>query len=276
MIDSTLQASLRERFNPDGSMLRTCQLRMLDMLLFLDRVCRENGLKYWLDSGTLIGAARHGGFIPWDDDVDICMMRRDADTLSEILADKVWEGHIVLQNDQTDPHYVNPSWMSLRDLDSEFRTDTYYHRKLRFKGLQIDIFIIEEGIPPRVLDFSSKLHSLLVLSPLIGRHHLGWLRSLSFFNYRLLKHTLYPLLALTRKKNSGMTSSGFGATFSKIQPYSNILPLSSIEFEGHSFYAPHDTDAYLTRLFGSWRSLPNIDSIKGHEAQIILQPTTDS
>lgn len=78
MIDDSQQLLLRQKFNPDGSDLRKAQLRMLELLIFLDGVCRENKLTYWLDSGTLIGAARHGGFIPWDDDIDVCMMRKDA------------------------------------------------------------------------------------------------------------------------------------------------------------------------------------------------------
>jgi len=64
---------LREKYNPDGSELRHAQLRMLEMLSFLDKVCTENKITYWIDDGTLLGAVRHGGFIPWDDDVDVAM-----------------------------------------------------------------------------------------------------------------------------------------------------------------------------------------------------------
>ena len=88
MIDPKLQAELRARFNPDGSDLREAQLRMLGLLKFLDDICKKNGLEYWLDSGTLIGAARHGGFIPWDDDVDVCMMKKDADKLKPLWVPK--------------------------------------------------------------------------------------------------------------------------------------------------------------------------------------------
>ena len=74
MIDKKLQQDLRERFSPEGSMLRKQQLRMLEILLYIDKVCKEHGIRYWLSSGTLLGAVRHGGFIPWDDDLDVEMM----------------------------------------------------------------------------------------------------------------------------------------------------------------------------------------------------------
>ena len=60
MIEKTRQQELRSLYNPDGSRLRTIQLNLLDILIEFDRVCRKNGIPYWLDSGTLIGAARHG------------------------------------------------------------------------------------------------------------------------------------------------------------------------------------------------------------------------
>lgn len=50
---------------------------MLKLLRVFDEICRKNNLKYWLDGGTLIGAIRHNGFIPWDDDIDVAMLSDD-------------------------------------------------------------------------------------------------------------------------------------------------------------------------------------------------------
>ena len=81
MITDTLQNELRERYNPNGSTLRKQQLRMLEMLQYIDSVCKKHNIRYWLCSGTLLGAVRHGGFIPWDDDVDIEMLSCSAISL---------------------------------------------------------------------------------------------------------------------------------------------------------------------------------------------------
>ena len=63
---------------------RRIQEKMLDILVYFDRFCRENGLTFTLCGGTALGAVRHGGFIPWDDDVDVFMLREDYERLQEL------------------------------------------------------------------------------------------------------------------------------------------------------------------------------------------------
>ena len=76
---------LKARFNPEGSPLRLQQLRMKEMLKVLDGICRKHDIPYWIASGTLLGCMRHGGFIPWDDDLDVEMLRSDYKRLLRIL-----------------------------------------------------------------------------------------------------------------------------------------------------------------------------------------------
>ena len=80
-----MNEELRARFNPEGSLLRRQQMRMLEILLEVDKICKRHNIPYWLSSGTLIGAMRHDGFIPWDDDLDIEMMRTDYLRLMKVL-----------------------------------------------------------------------------------------------------------------------------------------------------------------------------------------------
>ena len=69
------QEELRARFNPEGSPLRRQQMVMLEMVTVLDNICKKHDIPYFLYGGTLLGAFRHNGFIPWDDDLDVAMMR---------------------------------------------------------------------------------------------------------------------------------------------------------------------------------------------------------
>ena len=76
---------LKARFNPDGSLLRREQMVMLEMVTELDRICKKYNIQYFLYWGTLLGAIRHNGFIPWDDDLDVAVMRQDYKKLLKVL-----------------------------------------------------------------------------------------------------------------------------------------------------------------------------------------------
>ena len=77
--------ALRAKYNPEGSLLRRDQMELLKMLRVVADICDANGIQWWLSSGTLLGAARHEGFIPWDDDLDIVLLRKDCKRLERIL-----------------------------------------------------------------------------------------------------------------------------------------------------------------------------------------------
>ena len=146
MIDEILRWGLtrlaHERFNPEGSLLRRQQMRMLEILLEVDKICKRHDIKYWLSSGTLIGAMRHQGFIPWDDDLDIEMMRSDYLRLMKVLPSELPDW-LALQNNDTDPNYFY-FYAKVRDKRSRMLEQNGYDRIWKEQGIYIDIFPMEQ------------------------------------------------------------------------------------------------------------------------------------
>ena len=98
--------------------LRPCQLKQLAILVEIDRICRKHHIDYWLESGTLLGAVRHGGFIPWDDDIDVGMMLPEVERFKQVAPKELPET-MVLQTPETMPEAKEPI-IKVRDLNSFF------------------------------------------------------------------------------------------------------------------------------------------------------------
>lgn len=106
----------------DNTILLQMQKKQLEMLHELDRVCKKNNLKYALSSGTCLGAVRHGGFIPWDDDIDVYMSWFDAEKLVE--AQKDFDEKYFVQNYKTDPQFPFTSYRLCDSSTSCFLRET--------------------------------------------------------------------------------------------------------------------------------------------------------
>ena len=93
-------------YNPEGSTLRRDQMEMLTVLNAFAEICKDNDIQWWLCSGTLLGAARHGGFIPWDDDIDVSMFPKDYRKLLKVMK-SLDSDEYFYQCIQTDVDHIN-------------------------------------------------------------------------------------------------------------------------------------------------------------------------
>ncbi|WP_268223506.1 LicD family protein [Sinomicrobium oceani] len=117
---------------------------LLRMIKIFNFICQKHDIKYWLDYGTLLGAVRHNGFIPWDGDIDIGILRKDFEKFKQIVTEELPED-IFFQTVETDPYY-NPFFIEakLRDKYSSYTSFAAKNPLCKWhNGLQIDFFIYD-------------------------------------------------------------------------------------------------------------------------------------
>lgn len=246
-------------YNQEGSILRRDQEELLRLLKIVSSIIEEHGIKWWLSSGTLLGAARHHGFIPWDDDIDIVLLKKDYKRLERILCN-LESDEFVFHCHRTDIDYVNEFGKFRKKEGIVFSLSNRY-KFYKWKGIGIDIFAIEKTsrFSAYVADYITKafnklsyrLNIAFIRKPLIG------------LTYLLLHYLVYPILRLIGLINPrGEYHYVLGTGWPDHTFYMRYtFPLSTAEFEGVQFPVPHDMDSYLTNVFGDWRKMPSTAQI---------------
>lgn len=265
MIQKSIHMALRDRYSPEGSLLRRQQMRMLDILMEVDRICRKHGIEYWLSSGTLIGAVRHGGFIPWDDDLDIEMMRPEYERLMAVLPGEL-PGNLALQTHETDPSYFF-YYAKVRDRRSFLSEGNDYDRIWRERGIYIDIFPLEKQplcvhrLTERTVGHMYKIWRTSTNDSVAIRQVMRCFH----FNRRFV----FPILrTICRLCPTDVITSGMGIPYHNPRYARDIFPLSTMKFEGVDFPVPHDADHMLRLMYGDYMQLPPEETIVVHCARL--------
>ena len=252
MIDPKLQAELRTKYNPDGSDLRKMQLRMLEMLKYIDKICRENDIKYWLSSGTCLGAVRHGGFIPWDDDVDIELLEEDYEKLITYLRNHETD-EFVIQTHEDDPNYIN-DFAKLRDKTTKIKEVFGIESLYKHRGLFIDIFKISPSNSKSLHYLCGRLRVLEVyckrwsIRSKIGKYIFHALR---IFNNTVID-TMRPL---DKIGPNTLLRHSLGNSLLLPRKASDVEEIIRIPFEEEMLPIPANYDSYLRILFGNYSEL---------------------
>ena len=250
---------LKARFNPEGSPLRRQQLVMLEMVKELDRICRKYGIPYFLYGGTLLGAFRHNGFIPWDDDLDVAMMREDYKRLLRVLPDEL-PPHMALQNNDTDKNYFL-FIAKLRDKRS-FLDEGGFDRAFKERGIFIDIFPLDRLLP---CTQRLRLQSLAYNFYRQGdgsESAMKKIRALTWFN----RHVSFPLLrGISRLSGTRALMCDYGIPFHNIYDLKDVFPLTTHDFEGVQLPVPGNSHHMLQVMFGDYMQLPSdLDNVYHH------------
>lgn len=259
--------------------LEEAQLRMLEMLCEIDRICKKYDIKYWLDAGTLLGAIRHKGFIPWDDDIDIGMIREDYRKFKSVVKDELDQNYFC-QSPLTDSYSEAP-WIKIRDNNSRIGEEK---REKGHSGLFIDILPYDD-----YNDYNNAKKK-----PIYNIINLKWKselpykkgiknipRNISLFSLKLIykilpykmfiKKTFY-MADKAKNMNSEYIDYGIESPWNMRLKKSDVFPLKSTEFAGYKFMIPNKYENVLKCLYGEWNVLPPKEKrIPTHSAKIYIR-----
>ena len=256
-------------YNPDGSQLRKLQLRLLSMLKEFDEFCSKNDIKYTLEGGTALGAYRHKGFIPWDDDVDIAMDIKEYRKFCRLFKEHPTE-NLRLQIHETDPLYLY-GFAKIRDANSVFHESG---KNIIYKenGCFIDVFPLENAFPILIGAYHIIHLPLFGLSkyPLHKNKILSVLASMYFY---LCRAVSFVFRIISKVFHSTSYSYGYGCNLYTFKwHYSKEIFKETIDlqFEDGTFPAPGKIKEYLAIHYGdNFMDLPPEDQRVSHHTLAI-------
>ena len=258
----------------------------LDILIYLDKICKENNIKYYLSSGTLLGAIKYKGFIPWDDDIDVVLFRSDYLKLIDVLG-KNDEKYKILSIYNTEDYYY--PFAKLVDTRTVLIENS---KKIKDMGVYIDIFPIDGYITENI---EKEISQLRILRNLMVRRYRIKNCIRNNFDYiidgktnvkhKKIKDIIYGFIdyitlplgynfytKLFDKKISSVNANdskyigvrvgnfGFKEAFLK----KDIIEQDIYEFEGHKFTSFKNYDLYLNSKYGDYKKEPDISQRKSH------------
>lgn len=237
---------------------------LVGYLLEIDRICLKHNIKYFLGGGTLLGAVRHGSFIPWDDDIDIMMLREDYDKFLEVAAQELPKG-LSLQTTKTDK-YCHYPFAKIRIDDTMFATKFSKNHSGMNNGMAFDVFAHDVTANSKI---GQKLHlqfTLLIRSMIFNkwnkrkidnRHKFqSFVANVlkAIFPIRFSEWIQYRVFKMFKhKKNAKYLYDGMGRNIRRgAFPISYLDEVDYAEIFDHKFPIPKEYDKYLTYLYGDY------------------------
>ncbi len=259
--------------------LKKIQNTELDILNAVHMFCMKHGIKYSLAYGTLLGAVRHKGFIPWDDDIDLMMIREEYDRFIAAWETDPQEG-LFLQTDETDPPYEN-NFLKIRKnhtsfIQSEGEKYVPYHT-----GIFIDIFPVDRVAPKGLM--RQIQYMACQINMLMTRNHSSGstgfkggveriLLSMPNTWKKHLKKATYKIkTAWNKKKNSQLLLFWNGTIHGAHKFFISDLfdELIYLSFEGKEYCAFKEYDWFLTYYFGDYMTLPPVEQRVTHHPLVV-------
>lgn len=264
----------------ESGVLRRLQLTELEILKEAARICEQNKLQYFLYWGTLLGAIRHKGFIPWDDDIDIAMPRKDYEQFLDLCKDHLDPKYYLHCND-TDPLYWLP-FAKIREINTVFDEEITARLNIP-RGIFIDIYPLDNANRQASLlqkvqaNAVNRLGILILLRRGISLEVISSKMKLVYFITRM-----FPLHFLSKLQQGIMSwnkndDAPYFIVWDTKTDYikrtmlkDKYLPAVRVEFEGEIFDAPGDWDHILSNLYNDYMQLPPEDERVDHKPVKII------
>ncbi|ERK56237.1 LICD family protein [Gemella bergeri ATCC 700627] len=246
--------------------VRTHQLAILD---FIDDVCKKNNIKYFLSYGTLLGAIRHKGFIPWDDDIDISLYRADYERLIEAVDNEQHPRYKVLDYNHSDWYFHN--FAAIIDTSTIIEDNVKYKR--HDTSIFIDIFPIDTFNDLSIVDKSYKyvaLRQLCYIKKERATYNDNKMKDIAriicwyilrLFNPRFFYKKIDKLIKKSATKN-GKFEGGIGIGkdgMKEIFPAGTLSDIIYTEFEDRQLPIPKNYDVFLSQLYGDYMTPPSLE-----------------
>ena len=258
-----------------------------DMLLQVKRICEKYSLTYYLSGGTFLGAVRHHGFIPWDDDMDIALPREDYQTFIKVVNSELPDG-MEFKAYSIDPTYHHPV---ARLVNHKVCVKNNSFSDSRIEPAWIDIFPLD-GMPDGKIAQSIHKAHLLWRKVTIGwanykdiqdsKPNRPWYEKILIFIGQTVKpgrfmdlNKQYMKLEKALMRYPAANSNTY-MNFNGIYRFNSIMEKdfyygdgALYTFEGEMFPAPANYDAYLTKIYGDYMTLPPVEKRNTHSTELI-------
>lgn len=264
-----------------GEEFRTMQLLELDMAVELDRVCRKHDIQYCITCGTLLGAVRHKGYIPWDDDTDIAMLREDYEKFKKV-ANELNPNICFFQDHSVDSEYLW-GYGKLRRTGTTFVRAGQEHIRGQ-TGVFIDIFPLDD-VPMSILGQMLQDFYCFCLRKILWAR-VGKSNSKGFVKliYKIMSNIpvewvyagLKPMMSASNNSTPNrvrvLLFPALGKLYLKSNPASIrygmpkqwFMDRAEYEFEGQLLYGTEDYDTFLRYVYDDYMTLPPEDKRQPH------------
>ena len=237
------------KYPPAEGELRKHQLKCSILLEIFNQICKKHNLSYWIDSGTLLGAYRHKGFIPWDDDVDVCMLRDDYNKILKILYEELENTEFTLRE------------RAFKTNNFQIRIYNKFARKVA-----LDIFPVDKFNRSNLTDLEKQEITKDIKFATEFFHNKYNVETMDACEIAIAKSDIANIQNEYILKNQickcEKPALFFAIDFpcdalgNLILDYDTVFPLKEIEFEGKLYPCPNNNKDYLGNYYGNFMEFP--------------------